>query len=113
MSSTRYFENTLTGVQRRVVGADQILFVSTFNSAAASSISTNLATFSNRSFLTPPEGFTIDEDSFAVYVNGLSINPLHVTVQQSGSNITVSFNPTLIGYDIEPSDSVVLTGKFK
>lgn len=112
MSSNRYFENSLTGVQRRVIGSEQITFVSTVNSAVATSVTTNLATFANKSFLVPPPGFSISEDSFTVFVNGVSMNPLHVTVQEVGSNITVTFNSNAIGYSIQSSDTVVLTGKF-
>lgn len=112
MSSTRFFEYTTTGVQRRVVAASQTAFVLLTNSAPADTVAMNLATFLGKSFLTPPPGLSINEDSFTVYVNGVSIDPTHVTVQESGSNITVTFNPALIGYDVESTDTVILTGKF-
>jgi hypothetical protein len=111
-ASRRFFENTLTGAQSRGMTVEQIIFTTTSNTAIADTIQSNFATFLNKTILTPPPGFSLDEDSFTVYVNGVAINPDHVLRQQDGTNITASFNPTLIGYSIEQTDTVVITGKF-
>ncbi len=111
-SSIRFFDNTLTSAQNKGMTLEQIVFTTTSNTAVADIVTNNVATFLNKTILTPPPGFTLDEDSFTVYVNGVSINPVHVNVQQVGSNIVITFNPALVGYDIESTDTVVLTGKF-
>lgn len=112
MSSVRFFENSFTGAQRQGLTQQQIIFLTTSNSATADTVATNLATFLNKSLLSPPVGFTFDENSLTVYVNGVAIIPQHVNIQQVGANLTATFLPQSIGYDIEPTDTVVLTGKF-
>ena len=112
-ASRRFFDTSLTGVQNTGMTLEQIIFVTTSNTAIATSVSTNLATFAGKSFLTPPTGFEIDENSFNVFVNGVAINPAHVLVQDTGSSITVTFNPALVGYNVTSSDTVVLTGKLQ
>jgi len=112
-ASRRFFDTSLTGVLNTGMTLEQIIFVTTSNTAIASSVSTNLATFAGKSFLTPPTGFEIDENSFNVFVNGVAINPAHVLVQDTGSSITVTFNPALVGYNVTSSDTVVLTGKLQ
>lgn len=91
---------------------EEIIFITTSNTAIANTVVLNLATFNNKTILSPPPGYSINEDSFNVFVNGVNISPLHVTILQLGSNITATFNPGAIGYNIEPTDTVVLTGKF-
>jgi hypothetical protein len=112
-SSRRFFDNSLTGAQNKGMTLDQIVFTSTSNTAIADTVVVNLATFTGKKFLQPPPGFTFTEDSFTVYVNGVSVNPTHVLVQDTGSSITATFNPTLIGYDITSFDTVVITGKLE
>jgi len=112
-ASRRFFDTGLTGAQvSATLNTDQIIFITTSNSAEADTVTTNEATFNNKSFLTPPPGFTIGQDSFVVYVNGIAITTSHRTVAEAGSNITVTFNEGLVGYPIESSDTVILTGKF-
>lgn len=109
--SVRPFYST-PNIVDETLDQSEILFLSTSNFAIASSIVTNSATFNNRTILTPPPGFVIDQDSFNVFVNGVSMQPSHILVQQIGSNIVVTFNPSLIGYEVTSSDEVILTGKF-
>jgi hypothetical protein len=112
-ASRRFFDTSLTGVLNTGMTLEQIIFVSTSNTAIADTITLNLATFTGKKFLTPPTGFEIDENSFNVFVNGVAINPDHVLVQDTGSSITATFNPSLIGYNVESTDTVVLTGKLQ
>jgi hypothetical protein len=113
MSGVRFFENTLTGAQKQNLSTQQIVFLTTSNSAVATSISGNVATFVGKTILTPPTGFTLDENSFVVYVNGVGINPTHVLIQQVGSDITATFDTTLIGYSINGNDTIIITGKLQ
>jgi len=92
---------------------EEIIFLSTSNFAMADQVTLNQAIFLNKTIFTPPPGYSLDEDSFSIFVNGVSITPQHVLIQQTGTNITATFNSSLMGYSVEPSDSVLLTGKFK
>ena len=112
MSSVRFFENSFTGAQRKGLSSQEVLFYSTTNSAVADSITSSVATFNNKTFLTPPPGLSFDENSFTVYVNGVAITPPTVLVEQSGLNITATFNTSSLGYQLESTDTVILTGKF-
>jgi len=91
---------------------EQILFVSTVNNAIASSTTDTTATFTGVSFLTAPAGFTIDQESFTVYLNGLIIPTEQRTVAESGSDIVVTFDTDVLGYLVEADDQIVITGKF-
>jgi len=113
MSTVRFFDNSFTGAQRRNLSAEQIIFITTSNTAVSTNVVENVATFPNRFILTPPSGFFLDEDSFTVYVNGVSINPVHVFIEQVGTSIKATFDPSLIGYNINGGDTVVLTGKLR
>jgi len=113
MAARRFFDTGLTAAQvTSQLDTNQIIFITTSNSATATSVSTNTATFANSSFLTPPPGFTVEQDDFIVYVNGVAITQAHRTVAEVGSDIIVTFNQSLVGYPIESSDTVILTGKF-
>lgn len=112
-ASRRFFDNSLTGAQNQGMTLEQIIFLNTSNTAIADTVSLNLATFTGKSFLQAPPSFTIDENSFNIFVNGVTINPDHVLVQDIVTAITATFNPNLIGYDIESSDTVLITGKLE
>lgn len=112
-ASRRFFDNSLTGAQNQGMTLEQIIFLNTSNTAIADTVSLNLATFTGKSFLQVPPSFTFDENSFNIFVNGVTINPDHVLVQDIVTAITATFNPNLIGYDIESSDTVLITGKLE
>lgn len=109
--STRPFYST-PQITDETLDFTELTFLNTLNTALPDTVGLNLATFNSKTILTPPPGFFIDEESFTVYVNGISIQPNHVSVQQVGSNIEVVFYPNLIGYNITSTDTIVLTGKF-
>lgn len=109
-ASRRFFDTSLTGAQ--ALSSIVKIFLETNTTAVADSVIVNQATFSGKTILTPPPGFTVGQESFVVYVNGISIPTSFRDVQQVGSDIVVTFNETLIGYPIEAADTVILTGKF-
>ena len=92
--------------------APEIAFLTLNTAAIANSITTTTATFTSRTIATPPLGFTITEDSFQVYVNGVLIPPTQRTTAQSSSDIVVTFNTTLIKYVMKPEFEILLVGKF-
>ena len=115
-AARRFFDNSFRTATSATINTgmttEQITFVSTVNNAIASSSTDTTATFTGVSFLTPPTGFTVDQESFTVYVNGLIIPTDQRTVAESGSDIVVTFDTDALDYTIESDDQVVLTGKF-
>lgn len=93
--------------------AEQIAYV-TLNTAAVADVtmSGNVATFTGQTIATPPAGFTLDKNSFSVYVNSTFIPNIHWDLLQVGSNIEVTFNPATLGYTVVDSDEIVIVGKF-
>ena len=67
---------------------------------------------SNRTIAPIPEGFTGGQGNFQVYVNGILVAESARTVSQVDLNIQISFDPNLVGYDVEGNDEVLLAGKF-
>jgi hypothetical protein len=61
--------------------------------------------------MTPP-GFTITEESFLVYVNGILIPPTQRTTAQVSGDIVVTFNTALIKYVMKPEFEILLVGKY-
>jgi len=92
--------------------APEIAFLTLNTAAIANSITTSTSTFTSRTIATPPLGFTITEDSFQVYVNGVLIPPTQRTTTQVSGNIVVTFNTTLIKYVMKPEFEILLVGKF-
>jgi len=111
-ASRRFFDTSLTGVQQAEVGmtAAQITFIGLNTTAVADSTTTSTATFDNKSFAIPPTGFSIDQNSFTVFVNGVAIITSARTVAEVGSDIVVTF--TGLGYGLDGNDQVLLVGKF-
>ena len=91
----------------------QIAYVSLNTTAVANSISgTNTAVFNGKTIATPPTGFTLGQEGFAVYVNNTYIPNSQRTVSQVSSNINIVFVTNEMGYTLNSDDEVVVTGKF-
>jgi len=91
----------------------QINYVSLNTTAVASSISgTTTAVFNGKTLATPPSGFTLGQEGFAAYINNTYIPNSQRTVSQVSSNINVVFTTDDIGYLLNSTDEVILTGKF-
>lgn len=112
----RFFDTALVGAQKDALppgmNDEEVAFVALNSVAIADSLTTNLATFDNRTIAPIPEGFTGGQGNFQVYVNGILVAESARTVSQVGLNIEVSFDPNLVGYDVEGNDEVLLAGKF-
>lgn len=113
----RFFDSQIgafsTGTGTGGMNADELAFVSLNTTAIASSVTPTVATFTGVSFATAPAGFTVSEDSFTVYVNGVAIPSSQRTTAEVSGNITVTFNTDAIGYAMRPEFEVVLVGKFQ
>ena len=92
--------------------SDELTFVQLNTMAIAGTVTTNTATFANRSFATPPAGFSITEDSFQVYVNGVMIPSTQRTTTQVNDDIVVTFNTDAIQYVMRSDFEILLVGKF-
>ena len=115
-ASRRFFDTSLTGAQQDTavggMSTAEIAFVSLNTTAIADTVTTNSATFNNRSFATAPSGFTIDQTSFTVYINGIATSTDDRTVAEVGSDIVVTFIPASLGYNVDSNDQIVMAGKF-
>ena len=113
----RFFDSQIGAFSAGGTGAggmttDELTFVALNTTAIASDVTPTVATFSGVTIATAPAGFTISENSFQVYVNGMVIPSSQRTTEQVGSDITVTFITTAIGYSMRPEFEVVLVGKF-
>jgi hypothetical protein len=94
------------------MNAAQITYLSLNTTAIANTVDSTTATFNNVQITTPPAGFTVTEDDFDVYVNGISIPSSQRTTAQSGANIVITFDTAAIQYNMRPEFEIVLVGKF-
>ena len=112
----RFFDTALVGAQKDALppgmNDEEVTFVALNSVAIADSLITNLATFDNKTIAPIPEGFTGGQGNFQVYVNGILVAESARTVSQVDLNIQISFDPNLVGYDVEGNDEVLLAGKF-
>jgi len=91
----------------------ELEFVALNTTAIAGTVTSNTATLSGRSFSTPPAGFTITQDSFQVYINGILVPVPQRTVAESGSDILITFDTGAMQYQLQSDFEVVLTGKYE
>ena len=112
----RFFDTALVGAQKDALppgmNDEEVAFVALNSVAIADSLTTNLATFDNRTIAPIPQGFTGGQSNFQVYVNGILVAESSRTVSQAGLNIEVSLDPNLVGYNVEGEDEVLLAGKY-
>ena len=112
----RFFDTALVGAQKEELAPGmnevEISFVAQNTVQIADSVGTNIATFDNRTISTPPEGFVSGQSNFQVYVNGILAPETARTVSQVGSNIQVTFDAGILGYDVDSNDQVILAGKY-
>lgn len=111
---TRFFDSQIGAFSSTSGGGmttDQITFLTLNNSAIASTITTNTATFTGVTIATAPAGFTVNEDSFQVYINGQFIPSSQRTTVQSGADIVVTFDTTAIGYEMLEVFEILIVGK--
>lgn len=112
----RFFDTALVGAQKDELapGMNQveISFVAQNTVQIADSVGTNVATFNNRTISTVPSGFISGQSNFQVYINGIIAPETARTVSQEGSNIQVTFDAAILGYDVDSNDQVILAGKY-
>ena len=112
----RFFDTALVGAQKDTLppgmNDEEIAFVALNAAVLADTVSTNLATFNNRTIAAAPVGFTVTQSSFQVYINGIIAPESARTVTQVDSDITVTFDAGILGYNVDSDDQVLLVGKY-
>lgn len=112
----RFFDTALVGAQKEELAPGmnevEISFVAQNTVQIADSVGTNVATFNNRTISTVPSGFISGQSNFQVYINGILAPETARTVSQEGSNIQVTFDAAILGYDVDSNDQVILAGKY-
>ncbi len=81
----------------------------------AVNITTNTATFSNSSMATAPTGCPANSiTQFTFYVNGQYIVPISAitSFNQVGSDLVLTVNTTILGFEFDIHDEIVGVGKF-
>lgn len=94
---------------------EQITYLTLNSTDVADSVevANHRAIFNNKTIATPPDGFTLGQEAFSVYINNTYIPNSQRTVAQSGSNIRVTFDTNELGYLLLATDEIVLVGKFE
>ena len=112
----RFFDTALVGAQKDALppgmNEEEIAFVALHKAVLADTVSTNLVTFNNRTIAAAPAGFTITQSSFQVYINGIIAPESARTVTQVDSDIIVTFDAGILGYNVDSDDQVLLVGKY-
>jgi len=94
---------------------NKILFdyINLYNSKIGVITGTYQITFSNTKLVTPPSELSVTAtDGIKVYINGVKYSKAYWTGVQNGNNYVVTFNPTLLGFGLNPiSDEVSIVGK--
>ena len=106
---------TTAGAGSLTLAEKEFIVYNSSSLVSGSSISGgNLATFGSLQFSTVPSDFPeITQNDFIVAINGSVIPNEYRTVAEAGSDITVTFDTTSLGYSITGSqDEILLIGKF-
>jgi len=112
----RFFDSQIGSAGAAGTGGmtnNEITFIALNTTAIANTVDSTTATFNSQSFASPPLGFTISEESFQVYVNGVFIPSSQRTTSEVSPNIVILFDTGSIGYEMRPEFEVLLVGKFE
>ena len=90
-------------------------YVSYFDTRTATVTATNTAVFQNTTTKTQPSVDYLsydDEDLYQIFINGIFVPSSVWTVNDDGTDITFTFNTTLLGYELDGNDEIRGIGKF-
>jgi hypothetical protein len=98
-------------------GNSDSTYLNTNNSFVADTVTSNTATFNNRTIVQPANGSSLPATSitnFALYRNGQYIGGEYITsISQVGSNVVVTLITNTLGYNLESTDTIELIGKIQ
>lgn len=113
-SANRFFEtpsvNLTTNIFTEKLSPEKAAYISLQTATVATLVQPAKAIYEGKTIATPPEGFTLTQDDFQVYVNGVLFQTELRVVQQVGANIEVTFTGLL--YELHPEDVIILIGKY-
>lgn len=111
----RFFDTGLSagGSSQKGMTAEEIAYVTLNGSALADSTTNTTATFNSLEIVAPPAGFTSGATDFSLYVNGQFVPITQFSVAQVGSNVVATVDTSALGYILESSDEILLTGKIR
>jgi len=116
-ATTRFYDSPqvqpsiILGTGSTGMTTEQITYLGVNGTALADTITSNVATFTGKTILTPPDGFpSITESLFQVYINGVFIPVGNRQTLQNGLDIEVIFSN--LGYSLESTDQIIILGKF-
>jgi hypothetical protein len=110
--------NTTITNNYNVISSGDSIYLNTNITKTANIISApDTATFTGAAFLQPTAGSTLPATSvsnFTVYINGQFVPTNAITsFSESGGNVVVVFNTSVLGFTIASTDTITATGKFQ
>lgn len=90
-------------------------FVSYFDTRTATVTASNTAVFENTTTKTQPsvDYLSYDsEDLYQIFINGIFVPPSVWSVNDDGTDVTFTFNTSLLGYELDGADEIRGIGKF-
>ena len=102
---------------------DLIDFLSLNNSRTGHTTVNNVMTFNGIKIIAAPamlssvitSGLIIDTKIYDIklYINGVRYyQTTHFSVVATNNSLTINFNPTSLGFDVDSADEIIITGKF-
>lgn len=113
--STGTFSNNATQETKNNEFDAVLEFVSYFDTRTATITPPNIATFTGTTTKVAPSVDYLsydDEDLYQIFINGIFVPATVWSANDNGTDITFTFNTTLLGYLLESSDDVRGIGKF-
>jgi len=89
----------------------ELIFLNSTNSIVADIVVDPKAIFLNKKILTLSSTTIISQSDFKIFINGLLLNKDRRTVEQTGSDITVTFNE--LEFLLTPEDQIIIVGKIE
>ena len=116
-------EGMLTTTSPYYDNKDLVDFLSLNGSKTQNPIVNNTITFSDIKLIKAPAALSsvivaamnVGSDSYdvKVYINGTRYyQTTHFTVTITSTSLTINFNPTNLGFDVDSGDEIAITGKF-
>jgi hypothetical protein len=104
-----------TNVTITDTAASDLEYLQTNNTRTATTVTSNTATFVGVSILNPPEGSLIPNPTLANFTftaNGLYIpHQAIVSFVDVGANSILTINPSILGYTLVSTDTIIVVGK--
>lgn len=96
------------------INNDILLYLNTNITKTAIYQSATTAKVLNASFAIAPAGLpSTDKNSFYYFINGQNVNINAInTISQNGNDVDIVFNTSVLEYDLESTDEIIVVGKW-